>query len=183
ENRVVLVAKGKDVVANSFGNEGTGGHSHVDVMWKTKRVVRFLVGARPEGDKTLYAGYFKLEGDKEWRLVAAFRAPKDGGPLRDLYSFSENYIGDNGQVWRESTFGNGWVQLANGTWKPLTQARFTTDGHGREARWDYDAFVRDGLFHLRHGGYASGKVKFGDILSKPDPGARPEFVLPVLPTR
>lgn len=181
ENRVVLIAKGENVVADSFGNEGTGGHSHVDTMWKTGKPLRFLVGCRPEGDKTLYAGYWMGPGDKAWRLVGAFRAPRDGGPLRDLYSFSENYVGDNGQLWRESTFGNGWVGLANGSWKPLTQARFTTDGHGRAARWDYDAFVRKGLFHLRHGGYASGKVKFGDVLTKPEPVARPEFVLPVLP--
>jgi hypothetical protein len=181
ENRVVLVAKGDKVVANSFGNEGTGGHSHVDFQWKTGKPLRFLVGCRPEGDKTLYAGYFMAPGDKAWRLVSAFRAPKDGGPLRDLYSFSEDYVGENGQLWRESAFGNGWIGLADGSWKPLTQARFTTDGHGRTERWDYDAFVKGGLFHLRHGGYTSGTAKYGDTFTKPVAGTRPNFVLPTLP--
>ena len=180
ENRVKLVAKGDGVVADSFGNEGTGGHSHLVWPWKTGKAVRFLVGCRPEGDRTLYAGYFKAPGDKAWRLVAAFRAPVDGKPLRSLYSFSENFGGANGQLWRESAFGNGWIGLADGSWRPLTEARFTTDGHGRTERWDTDAFVEKGRFHLRHGGLRSGTAKYGDSLVS---GAEttPKMELPELP--
>lgn len=180
ENRVALVAKGKDAFADSFGNEGTGGHSHLVVAWKTGEPLRFLVGCRPEGDKTLYAGYFKAPGDKAWRLVAAFRAPKDGKALRGLYSFSENFGGANGQAWRESAFGNGWLGLADGSWAPVTKATFTTDGHGKTERWDYDAFVRDGRFHLRHGGFASGTAKYGDALTLAA-GERPKIDPPKLP--
>lgn len=181
KDRVRLVAKGDGVVANSFGNEGTGGHSHVDTMWRTGKPLRFLVGCRPEGTDTLYAGYFMAPGDKAWRLVAAFRAPRDGGPLRSLYSFSENYVGSNGQRWRESAFGNGWIGLADGKWQPLTQATFTTDGHGKTDRWDYDAFLKDGRFHLRHGGFVSGMAKYGDALTLVKAGKRPKFDLPALP--
>ncbi|MGV3618419.1 MAG: DUF3472 domain-containing protein [Fimbriimonas sp.] len=181
ENRVELVAKGEGVVADSFGNEGTGGHSHLVFPWRTGRAVRFLVGCRPEGERTLYAGYFMAPGDKTWRLVAAFRAPKDGQPLRSLYSFSENFWGLNGQVWRESAFGNGWVATGDGAWRPLTEATFTTDGHGRSERWDFDAFVRRGRFHLRHGGFASGRAKYGDTLTIERAGRMPTFDLPALP--
>ncbi len=181
ENRVQLVMKGGDVYADSFGNEGTGGHSHLALPWKTGQFVRFLVGCRPEGEKTLYAGYYMAPGDTSWRLVAAFRAPKDGGPLRDLYSFSENFGGDNGFLWRESAYGNGWIGLADGSWKPLTEAKFTTDGHGKTERWDYDAFVKDGRFHLRHGGFVSGTAKYGDVLTLPKAAKRPKFDLPTLP--
>lgn len=181
DNRVQLVAKGVGVFADSFGNEGTGGHSHFDTMWKTGKALRFLVGCRPEGDKTLYAGYWMGPGDKEWRLVSAFRAPKDGGPLRDLYSFSEDYVGSNGQYWRESQFGHGWIGLADGTWKPLTEAKFTTDGHGRGERWDTDAFVSKGEFHLRHGGFKEGTAKYGDVLKLDRAAKRPRFPLPTLP--
>lgn len=181
EDRVQLVMKGGNVIADSFGNEGTGGHSHLVLPWKTGQYVRFLVGCRPDGDHTLYAGYYMAPGDTSWRLVAAFRAPKDGKPLRDLYSFSENFGGDNGYRWRESSFGNGWVRLADGTWKPLTEAKFTTDGHGRTERWDFDAFVKEGRFHLRHGGYTSGTAKYGDVLNLPSAAKRPKFDLPTLP--
>lgn len=181
ENRVQLVAKGEGVVADSFGNEGTGGHSHLVYPWRTGKPLRFLVGCRPEGEKTLYAGYFMAPGDKDWRLVAAFRAPKDGLPLRSLYSFSENFWGSNGQIWRESAFGNGWVGLGDGTWSPLTRATFTTDGHGRSERWDFDAFLKGGRFHLRHGGFRSGKAKYGDELMLAKPSRMPKFGLPTLP--
>jgi hypothetical protein len=181
ENRVQLVAKGEGVVADSFGNEGTGGHSHLVYPWQTGKTLRFLVGCRPEGDKTLYAGYFMAPGDKAWRLVAAFRAPKDGQPLRSLYSFSENFWGSNGQQWRESAFGNGWVGLADGTWQPLTTATFTTDGHGRDERWDFDGFLRGNRFHLRHGGFRSGTAKYGAALTLPKAPRMPKIAAPALP--
>lgn len=181
DNRVELVAKGDGVVADSFGNEGTGGHSHLVFPWKTGKPLRFLVGCRPEGEKTLYAGYFMAPGDKAWRLVSAFRAPKDGQPLRSLYSFSENFWGSNGQQWRESTFGNGWIALGDGTWHPLTTATFTTDGHGRTERWDYDAFLKGDRFHLRHGGFRSGTVSYGATLTLPKAPHGFKITLPTLP--
>ena len=180
-DRVALVAKGPGVIADSFGNEGTGGHSHLVFPWKTGSVVRFLVGCRTEGDHTLYAGYFKSPGDRNWRLVAAFRVPKDGKSLRDLYSFSEDFVGANGQKWRESVFGNGWIGLKDGTWLTLTKAVFTTDGHGKTERWDTDAFVRKGRFHLRHGGFVSGSAKYGDTLELTRAPTRPRIEPPVLP--
>ena len=181
KDRVTLVAKGPGVVADSFGNEGTGGHSHLVFPWRTGSTVRFLVGCRVEGDKTLYAGYFQPPGSREWRLVAAFRAPKDGKPLRDLYSFSEDFVGANGQKWRESVFGNGWIGLKDGTWLPLKKAVFTTDGHGKTERWDYDAYVREGRFHLRHGGFVSGSAKYGDTLELTRAPKRPRIDPPALP--
>lgn len=184
DNRVQLVAKGDGVVADSFGNEGTGGHSHLVFPWQTGKPLRFLVGCRPEGDKTLYAGYFMAPGDKSWRLVSAFRAPKDGASLRSLYSFSENFWGSNGQQWRESTFANGWIATADGAWHPLTTATFTTDGHGRTERWDFDAFLKGNQFHLRHGGFKSSTAKYGDSLTlskTPKTPKTPKIDLPTLP--
>ncbi len=180
ENRVQLVAKGEGVVADSFGNEGTGGHSHLVYPWRTGKPLRFLVGCRPEGERTLYAGYFMAPGDKTWRLVAAFRAPKDGKSLGSLYSFSEDFVGANGQRKRESAYGHGWLGMADGSWVPLTMATFTTDGHGKADRWDYDAFVKEGRFHLLHGGFLSGRARYGDSFEA-KAGKRPKFDLPNLP--
>jgi hypothetical protein len=41
ENRVVLLAKGDSVVANDFGNEGTGGHSHFVYPGIPKQPINF----------------------------------------------------------------------------------------------------------------------------------------------
>ncbi|MCW3053213.1 MAG: hypothetical protein JWN14_2383, partial [Chthonomonadales bacterium] len=78
DNRVKLLAKGENVFADSFGNEGTGGHSHLVYNWKTGQTYKFLVAAQPEGDATVYSGYFYFPEKHRWGLIARFRAPKDG---------------------------------------------------------------------------------------------------------
>ena len=45
ENRVQFVRKGEGVYTGDFGNEGTGGHSHLKYPWKTGRNERFLAAA------------------------------------------------------------------------------------------------------------------------------------------
>ena len=40
-NKVKLLGKGDGVVANEFGNEGTGGHSHFVYPWKQERSISF----------------------------------------------------------------------------------------------------------------------------------------------
>lgn len=82
EDLVQCLEKGKDVVAEGFGNEGTGGHSHLVYNWKTKDVHRFLVHAQPDGDKTIYSGYYWFNETKKWGLIAKFRAPKDGSYMK-----------------------------------------------------------------------------------------------------
>ena len=59
---------------------------------------------------TTYTGYFFLPEQQKWKLIASFRAPKDGMPLRNLYSFNENFVGVNGQMQRYAYFGNQWGQ-------------------------------------------------------------------------
>ena len=52
EDRVTLVAKGDDVFAGDFGDEGTGGHSHLVCNWRTGVRQRFLVTAKPADPST-----------------------------------------------------------------------------------------------------------------------------------
>src|SRR6185295_5917000 len=79
ENRVRLVAKGEGVRANDFGNEGTGGHSHLAYAWKTGEKQRLLVTAKPvDNTHTIYAGYYFHPEEKKWTLISAWKAPKDG---------------------------------------------------------------------------------------------------------
>ena len=58
-DRVQLVAKGEGVYSGDFGNEGTGGHSHLKFNWKTGERQRFLVTAEPvDATHTVFAGYY-----------------------------------------------------------------------------------------------------------------------------
>ncbi len=42
-------------------------------------------------------------------LISSWKAPKTGGWLKGLYSFSENYVGDNGELRRKALYGNQWI--------------------------------------------------------------------------
>jgi len=152
-DRVQLVAKGDGVVAEDFGNEGTGAHSHLVHDWKPGSTFRFLVHAARFGDDTTYTGWFWFAEKKQWGLVASFRAPKDTAGLRGLHSFNENFEGGNGDLKRECDFGNAWVRTRGGEWLPLLAATFTHDAHGGRLRFDRHALVRDGRFCLQNGGF------------------------------
>ncbi len=179
EDRVQLLAKGDDVFAGGFGNEGTGGHSHLIYPWKVGETYRFLVSAEPDGTHTNYSGYFYFPEKKAWGLIASFRAPKDGAYLRGLYSFNENFGGANGELQRLAQFGNQWLKLADGKWIELNTAKFSHDGTGKADRLDYASGVENGRFYLSNGGFIANGVKFGDLMTRPRTGKHPtDIALP-----
>ncbi|MCW1924377.1 DUF3472 domain-containing protein [Luteolibacter arcticus] len=159
EHQVKLLAKGDGVHAGGFGNEGTGGHSHLVYPWKLGDTVHFLMRAQAEGDKTTYTGWFRKSKETQWHLVASFQAPKDGKFLHGLYSFNENFIGSNGDERRVCEFGNGWIRTKSGKWIPLTEARFTHDGHGKSERLDRSAGTIGKRFYLANGGFVEDTNK------------------------
>jgi len=159
DDRVKLLAKGPKTDAGDFGNEGTGGHSHLVYPWKLGDTVEFLMRAQAEGDKTIYTGWYRDSKKKDWELVASFRAPKDGKYLHGLYSFNENFGGQNGNERRVCEFGNGWVKTHAGKWLPVTKAAFTHDGHGKEERLDRSAGLDGKRFYLANGGFVEDKNK------------------------
>ncbi|CAN5560638.1 hypothetical protein BH10BAC3_BH10BAC3_06270 [soil metagenome] len=169
ENRVELMAKGEGVFADDFGNEGTGGHSHWLYNWKAGETYKFVVTAATDSASrtTSYAGYFFIPQLQQWKLIACFKAPKDGKPLRSLYSFSENFVGTNGQLIRKAFFGNQWVRGENGEWKELTESKFSYDATGKAGdRIDYGAGTDSNRFYLWHGGFAAANIKYGDTLTR-----------------
>ena len=196
DNRVRLLAKGADVYAGDFGNEGTGGHSHLIYNWKTGQTYRFLVSAQPDGTATIYSGYFFFpeqnttagDTDKQanpakdsakgkWSLIARFRAPKDGGYMKSLYSFDEDWNSPNGQRKRVAEFGPTWIKTADGQWTELTTAVFTHTG--KDSRTDYDAGSVGSRFYLTGGGYEDGRVKYRDQIQRPASNKpHPDIVLP-----
>lgn len=174
DDRVKLLKKGEGVVAGDFGNEGTGGHSHLIYPWKTGQTYRLYVSVKPEGNATIYTGWFYFPEKKSWGLIASFKAPKDGNYLRGLYSFDENFGGDNGQLRRLAEFGNQWIHTANGDWKELLTARFSHDGHGDHNRTDYGMGATGNKFFLATGGYIFQPVKAGDPFQRTPTGKHPD---------
>lgn len=173
EDRVQLVAKGQGVYTGDFGNEGTGGHSHLVFPWRTGEKQRFLLTARPaDAAHTVFAGYFFVPDKKEWMLISSWKAPKEGGYLRGLHSFSENFGGANGELRRKALYGNQWVRTADGNWRELTVATFSHDPTGRADRLDRYMGVEEGRFFLSHGGFIPGSTKFGERFERPG-GVRP----------
>lgn len=175
-NKVQLLAKGEDVFADGFGNEGTGGHSHWVYNWKTGVTYPMLVTALTDSaaQATIYTGYFFIPEWQKWKLIASFRAPHDGKNLRNLYSFTENFAGLNGQLERKAWFGNQWVQRENGSWKELTQSSFSYDATGKAGdRLDYGGGTEKGLFYLWNGGFRKANAAWGDEFSRPATGRRP----------
>lgn len=179
-NRVKLLAKGYNVVANDFGNEGTGGHSHFVYPWKSGEKYQFMVFALTDSAKasTIYSGYFFIPETGKWKLIASFRAPKDGNYLQNLYSFSENFWGINGQLERKAYFGNQWIQKSNGRWEELLTSKFSYDATGNAGhRIDYGAGVEGKQFYLSHGGFKPANILFGQSLFRQPTGQRPNVDL------
>lgn len=177
DNRVKLLAKGEGVYAGDFGNEGTGGHSHLIYDWKTGERQRFLVTARPvDATHTIYSGYWFETKRKKWMLISSWKAPKDGQYLHGLYSFNENFGGSNGHLRRKALFGNQWFHTADGRWHEQTIATFSHDPTGKADRLDRFMGVEDGQFFLSNGGFMPGFTKFGEQFTRPATGQVPPEV-------
>jgi hypothetical protein len=183
DNRVRLMAKGEGVYAGDFGNEGTGGHSHLKFLWKTGEKQRFIVTAQPTSETfTIFSGYYFHPDKKAWMLISSWKAPKDGGWLRGLYSFSENFAGANGHVVRMALYGNQWIRTDRGEWIELTTASFSHDPTGKADRLDRFMGLERGQFFLSHGGFIQGFTKYGEKFTRPTVGQPPsDIVLPGLP--
>ena len=179
ENRVTLMAKGEGVNAGDFGNEGTGGHSHLKYPWRAGEKQRFLVTARPtNGTFTVFSGYYFHPDQQRWMLISSWRAPKDGGWLRGLYSFSENFVGNNGHLRRKALYGNQWIRTDAAQWIELTAAGFSFDSTGKADRLDRFMGIEDGQFFLSHGGFVPGRTAGGEKYTRPALGLPPKIVLP-----
>ena len=180
-NRVILMGKGEGVNSGDFGNEGTGGHSHLKYNWKTGEKQKFIVTAQPtNGTFTIFSGYWFHPEKQEWMLISSWRAPKDGGWLRGLYSFSENFGGQNGHLPRQALYGNQWLRTEDGAWHEVTTAGFSHDSTGKADRLDRFMGVENGQFFLHHGGFTNGFTKFGEKFTRPAGGQPPSDIkLPV----
>jgi hypothetical protein len=180
QDRVTLMAKGDGVFAGDFGNEGTGGHSHLVFDWKTGQRQRFLVTAKPtDATHTIYSGYWFQPEQKKWMHISSWKAPQDGGYLHGLYSFCENFGGSNGHLRRKALYGNQWFHTADGQWHEQTTATFSHDPTGKADRLDRFMGVEDGEFFLSNGGFIPGFTKYGTLFTRPATGQPPADLNPL----
>lgn len=151
---ITLVKKGTDVFSGEFGNEGSGGHSHLVFDWKQGNTYKMLLGAKPVGDHTIYTAYYFAPEINKWKLIAQWDKTKTGGKLLSgLYSFVENF-GANGDDFFKADYGNQWVCTSSGKWIELTRCKLTsTAGPAKHQRYDYGAGVENNKFYMFTGGF------------------------------
>jgi hypothetical protein len=112
------------------------------------------------------------------------KAPRDGGWLKHLHCFSENFWGSTGHIQRKALFGNQWIRTADERWIELTAATFSHDPTGKADRLDRFMGVEAGRFFLSQGGFVPGFTKYGEVFTRPATGKPPsDIVLPEIPAR
>jgi hypothetical protein len=156
--RVKTLHQGQGVRVRRFGGEGTGGQSFFDYDWKVGTTYRFLVTAKPDGDRrTAYGGYFYLPQEKQWKHLVTFSTITGGALLKGYYSFVEDFRRNRVSATkpRRATFGNGWVKPAKGDWVALDRARFTADSN---PVLNIDAGAAGGRFFLATGGDTANRA-------------------------
>ena len=177
EYKIKLLKKGSDVIAQDFGNEGSGGQSYRKFYWKAGATYRFLLKGEPSVNGTAdYTAYFYAPEEGKWLLIASFRRPKTNSYLTSLYSFLENFRTETGPVTRKGYYDNQWVCNSAGKWIELTHARLTADATARkEARLDYAGGVDNGSFFLKNCGFFSDKTDIDRALIREKKDVAPEI--------
>ncbi|RYX84122.1 DUF3472 domain-containing protein [bacterium] len=183
KDRSGLLAKGDKVFAGGFGGEGTGGHSHLKFDWNTGEKQRFLVTVKPDGDASIFAGYFYRNDLKKWTLISAWRRPRTEAKLTGFYSFIEDFA-HNAQATRRASFGNAWVRTADGKWSEPLTARFTRTAGKEPVRRDWEAGTDKDQFWMQIGGYIDRNTEYGDLFTREKSNRPPtDLELPPLPDK
>jgi len=181
--KIQLLAKGDNVHAGEFGNEGSGGQSYLKYNWKAGFTYKFLLHGRPEGDNhSIYSAYFYDPEKQSWRLIASFSRPDTRTYLKRLHSFLENFVPNQGNVERQVEFTNQWVRSSSGHWIELNKAKFTGDNTAKKKfRMDYGGGIHQNSFYLRNGGFFNDYTGLNQIFVRPLNGQAPEINLNDLP--
>ena len=166
EERVECLYQAPDVKVRRFGGEGTGGQCMGEFKWTLGETNRFVVKAEVEAEKTSYTGYVYAVDKKEWKRLVTFRVRTGGAPLRGLYSFVEDFRRDteSAKEVHKARYGNGWVQVGEGNWRPLSQVKFTASNSSFEAKETIDAGFDGSWFYLVTGGETKMKAKLREMI-------------------
>jgi hypothetical protein len=174
--RVLLLKKGEDVHAGSFGDEGSGGQSYRRYSWKPGVTYRCLLRGEPaEDNSTDFTAYFYAPERGIWELIATFRRPKTTTGLTHLHSFLENFLPETGLISRRVVFSNPWVCDASGRWRELTRATLSADATAKKgSRLDFQGGVENDSFFLRNCGFFNETSIVGSTFTRREAGIVPD---------
>lgn len=183
---VNLKQKGPSVFTGEFGNEGSGGHSHLVYPWQTGKTYRVLTGIKAvAGDSTTFISWYAAPEDNySWHLMAEWTQNKSGAKpgLKGLYAFVENF-GPNGNDYFKAYYGNQWICTPSGNWVELTKVSFSTTANPQKhQRYDYGAGVENDKFYMFSGGFKQlNNISPGDYLQRKATGVAPRIDFSALP--
>jgi len=177
EQRVEVLFNADDVKIGRFGGEGTGAQAKYKCAWANRERCRFLVRAKVEDQKTAYTGYFKRDGDPDWKKLATFRVTTKGSPLKGYYSFVEDFRrdGKSPAERRSAIYGPAWVKSVQGEWSPVVKTTFTADATKLDT---IDAAVVGEGFRLATGGDTTMTTPLKSTLVLPEAKRLPPDDLP-----
>ena len=151
--------------------------------WKQGVTYKILIGAKPQGDHTIYSCYYFAPEIGKWNLMAIWDKTKtDGKYFSGLYSFVENF-GPNGNDFFKAEYGNQWVCTPSGTWIELTKCSLTTTASPtKHQRYDYGAGVEDNKFYMFSGGFKEmNNLTPGSVIERKPNGIHPDINFDNLP--
>lgn len=177
-DQVEVLSQGEGVEVKRFGGEGTGGQSFWAYDWQLGHTYKFLVSAKVEDQKTIYAGYFFVPELGRWQQLATFRTATGGAPLKGLYSFIEDFRrdGKSAEQIRRARFSNGWLLTTTGDWVSLCRAKFSADGN---TQMHINAAVTGDGFSLQNGGATKNVTPLWSMMQRQPFGVDLPQVLPV----
>ncbi|TAN15080.1 MAG: DUF3472 domain-containing protein [Chitinophagaceae bacterium] len=181
--KIKLIKKGGGVHAGEFGNEGSGGQSYLNYIWKAGNTYKFLLHCQQQDDDhTVFTAYFYAPEKRKWLLIASFSRPRTHAYLNGLYSFLENFDPQQGAVKRMAYYGNQWICTDKGQWVELNKALFTTDNTGNKGyRMDYAGGVKEGRFYLQNCGFFNHYTLNRTVLVRQSTGVKPDIDFTDLP--
>ena len=183
DQRINLLKKGEKVHTGEFGNEGSGGQSYLNYLWKAGMTYKFLMHAKPDGNgRTEYTAYFYAPELDKWQLIASFSRPHTSTYLKHLHSFLENFEPEQGTISRQVLFSNQWILDTAGKWIELTKARFTGDNTAVQGyRMDYAGGLTGNSFFLKNCGFFKHYTPRNTYFERAAVGKMPDMDLGRLP--
>lgn len=186
--KTTLLKKGKDVIAQDFGGEGTGGQSFLRYDWKPGHTYRFITRARPDGQgNTVYSAWFGTPcllgyGDCQWKFIASWKYEGLSTYHKGVYSFIESFNPDLGYLDRMALYGNQWAVGSDGAWTEVKSARLTVDATAQNRqRLDVTGGAIAPTFYLRNAGFFDKSATPGTTFTRTASWFKPRVDLQALP--
>lgn len=183
DQKIILNRAGSGVTIGEFGNEGSGGQSYYKYNWVAGQTYKFLLKGEPDGTgKTDYTAWLLPPGTSTWKLIASWKRPQTNTYLKRFHSFLENFNPENGYQGRKVEFKNQWVRTSDGTWMPVSTAKFSVDNtYNAQQRIDAMGGTSNNAFYLQNGGFFSTIIAPGAQFSVTTPSQAPSIDLSTLP--